>query len=259
MSRQKNIPDNVHIELVPEGLRIDIPRQGQLSSNEHPQLISLLLSKASNDDKQRQKLVHHLQDHALDLAALVEQGPEALAPISMRLKLVPPWRHEDQSAELASNELKAAMDYGDVLWKNDMSLQLALLDWTKESLIAAVWEAWAQVIPLPDAELALQEAVGQPEEPPHSSANEGPSIAEWLAEMAEQGRLHLPGPQIHDVEIGLRIVEQGSEPVNDAAQVAELAALLPGVPGAAKGMSLVAAGVMQRAEQIAAPLRKKKS
>ncbi|MNP65072.1 hypothetical protein D3C76_1606300 [compost metagenome] len=61
------------------------------------------------------------------------------------------------------------------------------------------------------------------------------------------------------MEVGLRIVEQGSKSAVDAAQTAELTALLPGVPGAAKGLSLVAAGLMQRAEQLAAPLRGKKS
>ncbi|MNZ60075.1 hypothetical protein D3C78_781350 [compost metagenome] len=262
MSRQKHIPDNVHFELVPEGLRIEIMAEEQSNDVGRPQQdVSLLLPKASNEDKQRDELLRDLKIHPLDLAALQEQGPEALAPISQRLKLVPPWRYRDGGgdSDSASNELKAAMEYGDILWQNDMSLQLALLGWTKESLIAAVWEAWAQAAPLPDAELALLQAVEQPEEPPRGAANEGPSIAEWLAEMAEQGRLHLPGPQIHDVEIGLDIVEQGSEPAVDAAQAAKLTGLLPGVPGAAKGLSLVAAGVMLRAERLAAPLRRNKN
>ncbi|MBA9088358.1 hypothetical protein FHR92_004856 [Fontibacillus solani] len=267
MSRHINIPDNVHIELVSDGLRIDIPRVAQCNDGELPQVVSLLLPKASKDDLQSQKLLRDLRCHPFDLAALIEKGPEALAPVSKRLELVPPWRYEGDSDGMASDvhtgaigqrlspDEILAMDYGDVLWKKDMSLQLALLGWTKESLIAAVWEAWAQAAPLPDAELALREAAGQPEEPPRGAANEGPSIAEWLAEMAEQGRLHLPGPQFHDVEIGLHIVEQGSEPAADASQSDGLAALLPGVPGAAKGFSQVAAQVMQRAEQLAAPLR----
>ncbi|MNO65952.1 hypothetical protein D3C76_567290 [compost metagenome] len=260
MSRHKKIPDNVHFELVPDGLRVNIiaPKQSG-NTEQHPQIVSLLLPKAANDDKQKRELLSDLKSHPMDLAALLEHGPEALAPVSKRLGFVPPWRNEEDQAERLGRDVRDAMDYGDILWQSDMSLQLALLGWTKESLIAAVWEAWAQAAPLPDVELALLEAVGQPEEPMRGASNEGPSIAEWLAEMAEQGRLHLPGPQIHDVEVELRIVEQGSEPAASAAQAAELAALLPGVPGAAKGLGLVAAGVMQRAERLAAPLRRNKS
>ncbi|MOA44370.1 hypothetical protein D3C78_1666390 [compost metagenome] len=77
--------------------------------------------------------------------------------------------------------------------------------------------------------------------------------------MADQGKLHQPGPQFHDVEIRLDCyaTEAGKEPEVLIALKEQTATLLPGVFGAAKGLGLVANGVMQRAEELAAPLRKK--
>ncbi|WP_410770920.1 hypothetical protein [Fontibacillus sp. BL9] len=155
-----------------------------------------------------------------------------------------------------------AMAYGDAAWATDAGLRLALLGWTPEALAAAVLDRWAALQPLPDPEEALRQVAGGPEAPARGAAGDGPNIAEWLAEMAGQGRLHLPGPQFHDVKADLQqlqrvrpsSVEQGREPGPDSAP---WAAMLPGVSGAARGLSLVAARVMERAAELAAAGRKK--
>ncbi|MFL0555779.1 hypothetical protein [Paenibacillus barengoltzii] len=146
-------------------------------------------------------------------------------------------------------------------WAADAELRLRQLGWTREALLAAVWAAWAAEAPLADAEAALRRAAG-----PHDSARReaagpgGPPLAERLAEAAEQGRLHEPGPEFHDVDVELGPVgppAAGAEAPQAGPDPAPWAALLPGVRGAATGLALVAERVMQRAEALAAPLRRK--
>ncbi len=171
--------------------------------------------------------------------------------------------------------VERAMAYGDAAWAADACLRLALLGWTPETLAAAALDRWAALQPLPDPDEALRQAAGGPEPAPRSGAGDGPNIAEWLAELAGQGRLHQPGPQFHDVKAALRelrvpaaagdpatppkgrprAVEPGRrEPGPDSAP---WAALLPGVFGAAKGLALVAGRVMERAAELAAAQQNK--
>lgn len=233
------------------------------------------------------ELVRRLASRPLALAGLLEDGAEALGAL---LPEQPPWRRLDggalagapapaspgEAGAAASGSAPAAaaacscgapgcahaelaLAYADAAWAAAPGLRLALLGWTPEALAAAVLDRWAALQPLPDPEEALRQAAGGPEGTPRQAAGEGPSIAEWLAEMARQGRLHLPGPQFHDVEADLRdlrlpSVEPGREPGPDPAP---WAALLSGVSGAPRGLSLVAGRVMERAAELAASLNTK--
>lgn len=243
MIGSNKLPKNVRCTLETEGLKIDVARD------------SVLLPKGSSDDEQGQILLRTLQQNPLELAALIEQGTIALLPIIERLQLVPPWKLTENSFETA------VIDCGDTAWASDSTgaLQLALLGWSPESLTEAVWAAWANVSPPIDVEKTLSEITGRSDDTQRGSVSEGPRVAEWLAEMADQGKLHQPGPQFHDVEIRLDsyATEAGNEPEVLTALKEQTATLLPGVFGAAKGLGLVANGVMQRAEELAAPLRKK--
>lgn len=143
-------------------------------------------------------------------------------------------------------------------WAADAELRLRRLGWTREALLAAVWAAWAAEAPLADAEAALRRAAGPREGARREAAGPGGQpLAERLAEAAEQGRLHQPGPEFHDVDVELGpagpAAAAGAQPPGP--DPAPWAALLPGVRGAATGLSLVAERVMQRAEELAAPLR----
>ncbi|MNZ61489.1 hypothetical protein D3C78_795880 [compost metagenome] len=248
MSRTLRIPEDVQIKLEQEGLKIDVPAGGNA-------VHTVILPRGSRDEAQGQKLLQDLRRYPRDLAEFIDKGPEALRSSFKRLDIVPPWRSGTTKKSQHEPHDVLAMAYADVVWERDPSLQLDLLGWTREALIAAVWEAWEQAAPLPNADAALLKAAGQLDAATRGTTSEGPSTAEWLAEMAEQGRLHLPGPQFHDVVIGLQIVDPGSNTDIGASMADETGALLPGVPGAAKGHSLVAAQVSLRAEELAAPLR----
>ncbi|MNO65103.1 hypothetical protein D3C76_558440 [compost metagenome] len=143
-------------------------------------------------------------------------------------------------------------------WAADAELRLSRLGWTREALLAAVWAAWAADAPLADAEAALRRAAGPREAARREAAGPGGQpLAERLAEAAEQGRLHEPGPEFHDVDVELGPAGPAAASALPGPDPAPWAALLPGVRGAATGLSLVAERVMQRAEELAAPLRRK--
>lgn len=148
-----------------------------------------------------------------------------------------------------------AVAAAEAAWARNAVLRLKALGWTAETLAAAVWDAWAAAAPLPDPEAALRRAAGPREgERRASGPGGGAALAEWLAEAAEQGRLHEPGPEFHDIGVELGRPDAAGEPPGGP-DPAPWAALLPGVPGAAQGLALVAAQVRQRAERLGAPLR----
>ncbi|MGZ7443313.1 hypothetical protein [Paenibacillus sp. TH7-28] len=151
-----------------------------------------------------------------------------------------------------------AIAAAEAAWARDAALRLKALGWTPEALAGAVWAAWAAAAPLPDPEAALRQAAGPREGERRASGpgGGGAALAEWLAEAAEQGRLHEPGPEFHDLGVELGRPDAAGEPPGGP-DPAPWAALLPGVPGAAQGLALVAAQVRQRAERLAAPLRGK--
>lgn len=159
--------------------------------------------------------------------------------------------------------LSPALAAARAAWAADAELRLRQLGWTREALLAAVWAAWAAEAPLADAEAALRRAAGPREGARREAAGPGGQpLAERLAEAAEQGRLHQPGPEFHDVDVELGpaapAAAAGAKPPLPAGpDPAPWAALLPGVRGAATGLALVAERVMQRAEELAAPLRRK--
>lgn len=143
-------------------------------------------------------------------------------------------------------------------WASGAAERLRLLGWTREALLAAVWAAWAAAAPLADAEAALRRAAGPRESERRPAAGpHGQALAERLAEAAEQGRLHEPAPEFHDVDVELRPAGPAAAGVPQGPDPAPWAAMLPGVRGAATGLSQVAGRVMQRAEELAAPLRTK--
>ncbi|WP_018749796.1 hypothetical protein [Paenibacillus sanguinis] len=143
-------------------------------------------------------------------------------------------------------------------WASGADERLRLLGWTREALLAAVWAAWAAAAPLADAEAALRRAAGPRTSERRPAAGPlGQTLAERLAEAAEQGRLHEPAPEFHDIHVELGPAEPAAAGEPQGPDPAPWAAMLPGVRGAATGLSLVAGQVMQRAEELAAPLRTK--
>ncbi|WP_159081761.1 hypothetical protein [Paenibacillus sp. CAA11] len=136
-------------------------------------------------------------------------------------------------------------------WQSELLLRLQALGAAPETLGAAVFAAWAQDVTTASRSFE-QWAKGREGVSAEATPQEGPSLGEWLAEAAVQGRLHEPGPQLHDVRVQLS-PDPGAEPpeVNAAA----LAALLPAVRGAAGGLAAVAAKAMERAAALAQDLK----
>lgn len=273
------------------GWRIDLPAPAERT--EQPACSVCLLEADAPGAGQR--LLQALAQQPQRLAALQEGGAPAIAGL---LPKTPPWQPAEGvprsrcgccAGEHCGHAAQAA-SFGAAAWRAATPEQrLGLLGWTRETLLAAVFAAWAEAQPLPDAEEALRTALGPLKEEARPRSG-GPSIAEWLAEMAEQGSLHTPGPQVHDVQIRLDSVEPSpsspstpafsrtttqrgpsaavsstatppSDTLASAASGAPnsggLVKLLPGVPGAVKGLGLVREGTMKRAEELARRLRNK--
>ncbi|MFR9711794.1 hypothetical protein ACL02P_20885 [Paenibacillus sp. MB22_1] len=231
------------------GLQVELER-------DHVVLIPL----APAAEQEKQALLRQLAERPRLVAALAESGAGGIA------KLLPadrapgaPGGVRCACGDPGCARLAPALAAARAAWAADAELRLRQLGWTREALLAAVWAAWAAEAPLADAEAALRRAAGPREGARREAAGPGgPPLAERLAEAAEQGRLHQPGPEFHDVDVELGPAgppAAGKQPPAGT-DPAPWAALLPGVRGAATGLSLVAERVMQRAEELAAPLRR---
>lgn len=260
----KPVGTEISMDLQPEGLLIALPADSGSGR------VEVLLRAYSSESRERLALPKRLSEQPLVLARLVQDGAEALEAL---LPEQPPWRKAAAAPGPAAacscgdaecSHVPQAMAAGDAAWAADAGLRLALVGWAPEALADAALARWAAAQPLPEPEEALRAYAGGPDAPPRSPRGEGPHLAEWLAEMAGQGRLHLPGPRFHDVAAGLEEELRDGAPSNPASaaeprpssepglDAAPWAALLPGVSGAAKGLELVAARVMERAAELAA-------
>lgn len=248
---------NHHMEFLPEGIQIDI----SASDNNKELKYSIMLPIPPLDKEFEASLVQRLQDQPLKLAALLEVGASGIVDLLPRRL---PWGlittggempsgGKCSCGELSCNHKIEALKYADNMWEKQPDLRLRMLGITRDGLLAAVLDNWAAIEPLENAEEALLRYVGNHPEEQSRAQGSGPNIAEWLAEVAEMGRLHQPGPQFHDVQIHLDPVDESQGPV---ASPVPWKQLLPHVFSASKGYSLISSGVMQRAEKLAASLRK---
>lgn len=281
------IPKKVVMEPVPGGLRVQLPekaaagadRRRRTGNGESGEAVenrreagdamprdsaperTVVLPAYVPGAPEREALPERLAARPLLLAGLLEEGAGAILAL---LPEQPPWRRQAATAPVCTcgahecGHGADAMARGDAAWAADAGLRLALLGWTPDTLAAAALDRWSAMKPLPDPEEALRQAAGGPEYAPGSAgANGGPALAEWLADMAGQGRLHQPGPDYHDVAEELHealrhIVKPGPGP-----DPVPWATMLPGVRGAAKGLSLVAGRVTERAAEAAGDIIKK--
>lgn len=257
MSGANATHSNLHMEFLPEGIRIDI----SASDNNKVSKYSVMFPIPPLDKEFEASLVQRLQSQPLKLAALLEVGASGIADLLPRRL---PWGLIRTGAEipvgvvcscgeLNCNHKVEALKYADNMWEKQPDLRLRMLGLSREGLLAAVLNNWAAVEPLENAEEALLRYVGGHSEEQTRAQGSGPNIAEWLAEVAEMGRLHQPGPQFHDVQIHLDPLDESRDPVTSPVPWKQL---LPHVFSASKGYSLISTGVKQRAEKLAASLRK---
>lgn len=97
------------------------------------------------------------------------------------------------------DRIRAVLEEAERKFRAEPLLRLALLGLSKEQLLNAVFRDWAERVP-PAAESEDSDALGKLEE----KGKSGPSTGEWLAEAAEQGKLHEPGAAFHDVAVDLQ-------------------------------------------------------
>lgn len=241
--------------------------QSKLSSSSN--VVVTLEAPQGSLTRVRSELVIKLAAKARWLVDLQKGGAERIAGL---LPQLPPWTTEAGqvvsrcsccgiSRERCSHEEQAIV-YAARVWRSaDPVQRLALLGLTGSALLAAGLAAWAQARPLPNAAETLRAALPAQQQKARP-AEDGPIIAAWLAAMAEQGGLHAPAPQFHDIRLRLDVVDASAlqadaqaaaSPAGDAAAFGHqaVARLLPGVPRAAEGLGLVAEGVMRRAAELA--------
>lgn len=212
------------------------------------------------------RLIEHLKRDSLQLAALGEHGGEAISDL---LRMPYAEEREPQRplsamvsqsdcpcGQIGCNHIQEALKTAEGSWRAASAIdRLAWLGWTAESLLDAVLDCWSSSLGGKDAEAELKRFAARLDTPAYRSKEGEANLAEWLAEMAHNGHLHQPGPELHDVEVSLTPLRLASQ----APVVQPWIKLLPGVPGAAEGLSLVIEQASRNAERLAKPLRASKS
>jgi hypothetical protein len=124
---------------------------------------------------------------------------------------------------------QAAIEYVHLAWKQNLWFGLQAVGWNKELLSAAVFANWSVASPLSNPEQVLEKLAGPPiKAVTRAGSNSG--IAEWLADMADQGHLHTPGPHLNEIEPKLTGQQTGLDQWQE---------LLPQVKGVAASLKLI--------------------
>lgn len=124
---------------------------------------------------------------------------------------------------------QAAIEYVHAAWQQNPWFGLQAVGWNKELLSAAVFANWSAASPLSNPEQLLEKLAGPPiKAVTRAGSNSG--IAEWLADMADQGHLHTPGPHLNEIEPKL---------TGQQTELDQWQALLPQVKGVATTLTLI--------------------
>ncbi|HEY4392310.1 MAG TPA: hypothetical protein VGN02_13285 [Paenibacillus sp.] len=253
--------ENIELQWTAVGLRVTLSVQEPMQDRWVIQLPREPLEQASR------RLIEHLQRDSLKLAALGEQGAEA---ISNLLSCMPYSNEGDYQGTLSTivsrsectcgqmdcNHIREALQAAEGSWRGASVVdRLAWIGWTADTLLNTVLDRWASKPPIKDAESELKRFIAHLDTPAYRNKEGEANLAEWMAEMAHNGRLHQPGPELHDVEISLSPMQLS--PQDTAVHLWNQ--LLPGVPGVAEGLSLVIEQASKNAEQLAKSLRARKS
>lgn len=252
--------ENIELQWTAAGLRVAFLVQEPISNQWVVQLPREPIEEISS------RLIEHLQRDSLQLAALGEQGADVISdllrmPYSEEREPHCPLsaivsRSECSCGRMGCNHIQEALKAAEGSWRAASAIdRLARLGWTAESLLDAVLDRWASNLKVRDAEAELKRFVARLDTPAYRNKEGEANLADWLAEMAHNGHLHQPGPELHDVEISLTPMQVSS--LDTAVQ--PWVQLLPGVPGVAEGLSLVIEQASKNAERLAKPLRASKS
>lgn len=186
-------------------------------------------------------ILRELAGHPLELHALLKGQ-------------MPLWLEEDVMSQYAPDldratcacgqdgcdHIRLVLEEAERKFRAEPLLRLALLGLPRDQLLNAVFRDWAERVP-PAAESSDGDALGKLEE----KGKGGPLAGEWLAEAAEQGKLHEPGAGFRDVAVSLR-----TEPV-DELEVDDWAALLPRVKNVQQIIRQIASDAADKARERA--------
>ncbi|MHA0857098.1 hypothetical protein [Paenibacillus sp. CMAA1364] len=117
-------------------------------------------------------------------------------------------------------------------------MMMSLLGLSRKELLSDIFRAWSTLKESKTKEIATMEASLTKEK-----EKQGPTPADWLAEAAEQGRLHDPGALYKDMTINL------SPPDDSELHADDWTPLLEGVPGVQKALRLIIKKTADHAEK----------
>ncbi|OAB45420.1 hypothetical protein [Paenibacillus glacialis] len=138
-------------------------------------------------------------------------------------------------------EILVVREYAGQQLSIDPVMQLTLMGLPRKELMSGVFGVWSASINPKAKEFAGVEASLMEEK-----GKSGPSPGEWLAEAAEQGRLHEPGPLFREVTLNLKPPEDGENQLDDWTP------LLKGSLGVQKALKMI----MKKTSDIAEKRRR---
>ncbi|MEC0091535.1 hypothetical protein [Paenibacillus macquariensis] len=107
-------------------------------------------------------------------------------------------------------EMITVRKYAEQQLSADPVMRLTLMGLPRKELLSGVFGVWSAAI-IPKA----KEFAGVEASLIEEKGKSGPSPGEWLAEAAEQGRLHEPGPLFREVTLKLTPPEDGENQLDD--------------------------------------------
>lgn len=186
------------------------------------------------------EFINKLTDNSLLLYQLLELDEKEQAfkldPHHPLTSSLPRWENVVELDQVKCNcgkddceHRQAAIEYVYLAWQQNPWIGLQAVGWNKESLSAAVFANWSAASPLSNQEQVLEKLAGPPiKAVTRAGSNSG--IAEWLADMADQGHLHTPGPHLNEIEMKL---------TGQQTQLDQWQELLPQVKGVAASLTMI--------------------
>jgi hypothetical protein len=165
---------------------------------------------------------------------------------------VPQWLHdlwpspdrkwmEEAACHCGNPKCHALLTVREYAWQQvsiDPIMKLTLMGLPRKELLSSVFGTWsASNITQAKATAEVEASLTKEKE------KQGPSPGDWLAEAAEQGRLHEPGPLFRDVTIQL------SPPEDSELHPDDWTPLLQGVPGVKKALRMILKKTSDTAEK----------
>ncbi|WP_438347814.1 hypothetical protein ACP8HI_19405 [Paenibacillus sp. FA6] len=134
--------------------------------------------------------------------------------------------------------LLSVREYASQQLAADPMMRLTLMGLPRKELLLSIFGTWSASTTSQTKEIAIVEASLIEEK-----EKIGPTPGDWLAEAAEQGRLHEPGPLFRDVTIHL------SPPEDSELHADDWTPLLQGVPGVQKALRMILKKTADTAEK----------